>query len=324
LLLSPYRLIYLFLLGVCLCAQAQEAEPAANLLQQNRKDLAQKPQASSGTFLRKGDAQLSSYAVHDSSIGWYGIITPAVSYSFSQHYMADASLSIYPYRLVQNPNPATIAKIPLVTDNGAAGDFQIGLHADFHPRALRSTTTASFTFPTGDSAVGLGAGKFTFDFSDRMEHDFGKTGLLLDIGSGDSSSFVNNLGTQNYNSLGESAHFQAGVVVWLPGRNSIQSMAYEQLPMGHQRVSTQGSPQPPGQQTPPSVSNSLIEDNGFTTIAGIPLSDHVTLSGYYNRSLRHHLETVSVGFTYALRGTPRGRKLSMIDRALREAAGLGE
>jgi len=42
------------------------------------------------------------------------------------------------------------------------------------------------------------------------------------------------------------------------------------------------------------------------------------LSGYYNRSLRQRLDTVSIGVTYVLRGTPK-KRLSMIDRALREA-----
>ena len=64
----------------------------------------------------------------------------------------------------------------------------------------------------------------------------------------------------------------------------------------------------------------VSEDNGFTTFVGIPLSNYFTLSGYYNRSLRQHLDTVSFGITYVVRGTSR-RKLSMIDKALREAEG---
>jgi hypothetical protein len=48
------------------------------------------------------------------------------------------------------------------------------------------------------------------------------------------------------------------------------------------------------------------------------LNSYISLSGYYNRSLRQRLDTVSFGVTYILRGTSR-RKLSMIDKALREA-----
>jgi hypothetical protein len=69
----------------------------------------------------------------------------------------------------------------------------------------------------------------------------------------------------------------------------------------------------------PNVSK-VNEDNGFTTFAGVPINNYFSLSGYYNRSLRQHLDTVSFGVTYILRGTPK-RRLSMIDRALREAEG---
>jgi hypothetical protein len=65
--------------------------------------------------------------------------------------------------------------------------------------------------------------------------------------------------------------------------------------------------------------SSVSQDNGITTSLAIPLTAHIVLSGYYNRSLRQHLDTVSTGITYVLRGTPRRKQLATIDRALREA-----
>jgi hypothetical protein len=62
----------------------------------------------------------------------------------------------------------------------------------------------------------------------------------------------------------------------------------------------------------------VSEDNGFTVFMGLPFTRNVILNGYYNRSLRQHVDTVSLGMTYVLRGRPKNR-LSMIDRALREA-----
>jgi hypothetical protein len=70
------------------------------------------------------------------------------------------------------------------------------------------------------------------------------------------------------------------------------------------------------------VGNGLSEDNGFTTALGVPVTAHLLFSGYYNRSLRQHQDTVSLGMTFVLRPLPGHRHLSMIDRALREAAGL--
>ena len=51
------------------------------------------------------DAGLSFTAVHDSSIGWYNLATPAISYTLSARFSADASVSIYPYRLAPNSDP---------------------------------------------------------------------------------------------------------------------------------------------------------------------------------------------------------------------------
>jgi len=108
------------------------------------------------------------------------------------------------------------------------------------------------------------------------------------------------------------------VIFWLPGRSYLQSVAYEQLPIGDQKLYT--TLYPPGRAPVIVVTGTKVsEDNGFTTVTGIPLTDNITLSGYYNRSLRLHVDTVSVGLTYVLRGTPRPHRLSMVDRALAEA-----
>jgi len=66
------------------------------------------------------------------------------------------------------------------------------------------------------------------------------------------------------------------------------------------------------------VSTGASEDNGLTTYFGVPAGGNVTLSGYYNRSLRQHSNTVSLGVTWVLRGK-NSRWRSLVDRALEEA-----
>ena len=318
---SFYRLVCLLVvLGACLPAQAQGTRPASApaLTEPSVEQVPKVPGV--GIILRGFNAGIAFSGVHDSSIGWYTVATPAVSYSFSPHYSADASLSIYPYRLVENPDPIAASTERLVADLGEAGDTLIGLHASFNPRLLRNMATASFTIPTGNRWDGLGTGKVTFDFADHLERYFKQTGFLVDLGAGDSSVLFNRLVTNDYTSLGPLAHFQAGIAVWLPGHSSIQSVAYEQLPAGSQKVYTVVGP--PGLPNLTVTSSpSASEDNGFTTSVEIPLNAHVTLSSYYNRSLRRQEDTVSMGMTFVFRGTERSRKLSMIDRALREAEG---
>ena len=269
------------------------------------------------TVLRGFNAGLTFSGVHDSSIGWYTVATPAVSYAFSPHYSADASFSIYPYRLApsQQTNPPPNQR--LIGAVGDLGDTWIGLHANFNPWHLQNTSTAAMTIPTGNRSDDLSTGRVTFDFSNHSERYFGTMGILLDIGGGDSSGLFNRLVSNDYNSLGPIAHFQTGLIFWLPGRTYIQSLAYEQLPIGDQKLySTLTVPGKP----PVSVvtGRNISEDNGFTTSVGIPLTPNITFSSYYNRSLRLHLDTVSTGITFVFKGTPIHRGLSLIDKALLE------
>jgi hypothetical protein len=317
----PYHLACLFLvLILCLGAEAQVPEPNSNVLSERIRfqEVPRVPGVS--TFLSGLNAGITFSEVHDSSIRWYTLTTPAVSYTFSEHFSADASVSIYPYRMVQIQPPPLPPASRLSAVLGDVGDSLIGFHASFNSHFLRNTTTAYLTLPTGNRSDGLGTGKVTYDFSNRMEHFVRRTAFILDVGAGNSSGSFNNLVTKDYSSLGTLAHFQAGVAVRLPGRSYIQSLAYEQLPIGSQTVFLTLSP--PGAPNSTMVRGSkLSEDNGITTSLSIPLNAHLTWSGYYNRSLRQHVDTVSTGFTYVLRGSPRNKRLSMIDRALREAEG---
>lgn len=337
--LVPIRWIVCLVSAAVLCLQLHAQVTAAagvapGHVTENRHAVPRVPGVS--TLLDGFNAGVSYSGVHSSSVGWYSVMTPAISYTFSERFSADASTSIYINRLIQNTDPATKATQPLVTDGADPGDTLIGFHATFYPGSLQDIITASLTAPTGNRSEGLGTGQVTYDFNNHTEKYYNKLGFLLDLGIGNSSGLFNDLVVKDYTSVGTLAHFQAGGVFWLPRRTYIEAVAYEQLPLGSQTVyravergedvranddggGTNPTPQPPVAVTVSTAS----EDNGFTTFVGIPLVDHITLSGYYNRSLRQRLDTVSVGVTFILRSKPSKRSLSMIDRALREAEGSG-
>ena len=293
------------------------------------------------TLLDGLNAGITYSGVHSSSVGWYSVTTPAVNYTFSRRFSADASTSIYFHRLVQNTDAATVTAHPLVDGGVNPGDTLVGFHASFEPSSLEDTVTASLTAPTGDRSKGFGTGQMTYDFSNHLDRYFNKLGAVLDVGAGNSSGLFNNLVFKDYNSVGGLAHFETGLIYWLPRHTYIEAVAYEQLPLGSQtvyRIVPQGEDARrtadggigggigSGTPNPPPVTSTVTtvsEDNGFTTFVGIPLTNYITLSGYYNRSLRQHLDTVSFGVTYVVRGTSR-KKLSMIDRALREAEGASQ
>ena len=47
------------------------------------------------------------------------------------------------------------------------------------------------------------------------------------------------------------------------------------------------------------------EDNGFITSLDIPIAQHVTMSGYYSRSLRDHDDVGGFSFTFMMKAPPR-------------------
>lgn len=296
-------------------ASAGAVEPAAKSGAHGSEAVAQVP----GLYGRLGgfNAGISYFGVHNSAVGWYSVATPAVSFAFSEHYSADASASIYFRRMVENLNPQERAESALVTDAVDASDTFLSFHATFAPRVFDDTVTASMTLPTGNSAEGLGTGRVAFDFANHAERYVGNVGLQMDLGVGDTSTLSNNIVNKEYSSLGAMAHFQTGAVFWLRG-DWLQLLAYEQLPMGSQKVYQSYAPNGDGNGQPVSTTGAS-EDNGLTAVVGIPLTGRLTALSYYNRSLRHHSDTVSFGLTYVLRSRQKGKWTSLVDEALRAA-----
>jgi hypothetical protein len=238
--------------------------------------------------------------VHDSVTGWATIFTPAVGYSFNDIFSIDATIPIYMYRLAESRSTHPKPTAQLVNQRGEPGDIVLGFHAQFVPRLFQYQLTGLVTAPTGDEAYGLTTGRVTFDISNHFEHTFGHITPILDIGGGDSTTLVNRTVTKNYTSLGPLAHFQVGLSVDLFHGMSFESDAYEQLPIGDQKIY---GPSRHGNATVVTGHN-VTEDNGFTNSLDVPLNNHITLSGYYSRSLRIHSDTAAVGITFVLRAAP--------------------
>src|ERR1700739_769902 len=127
--------------GSCLlllvtAAQAQvTTEPAQSNTPTQSKTVTTVQRVPGLTTLFNGlNSGVSFSTVHNSAIGWYSVLTPAVSYTFSPHYSADASTSVYIHRRVLQGN--TLRTQQLVVQDGPAGDALIGLHATYLPGSL--------------------------------------------------------------------------------------------------------------------------------------------------------------------------------------------
>jgi hypothetical protein len=297
-------------------ANSQELVPAAGVTQ-NAPSIESVPRVPGVADVFKGFNLGFNYAgVHNSSIGWYSVATPALSYAFSPHYSFDVSSSIYFKRKYLTYLPGNPPRRRWIDEAADAGDTVFGFHAAYAPGSFGEMVTGTLSAPTGDAAAGLGTGRVTFDFTNHTEYYRRQLGMFFDVGAGNSSGLFNNLVERNYSTLGGLAHVLVGAEDWIGRRVFVESLFYAQLPFGAQTVlaepTTTGTG--PGIGT---VSNSSVnEDTGLTTYLGVPLSGNVTLSGYYSRSLLQHADTVSFGFTWVMRGR---KDDALVNRALQEA-----
>ena len=259
--------------------------------------------------LRGWNAGATITAVHESTTGWATIFIPAIGYNFNDIFSIDATIPIYMYRLANSlsthPKPNSL----LINQRGEPGDVVFGLHAQFIPRRFQYQLTGLVTAPTGDEAYGLTTGRVTFDLSNRFERSFGRIAPNLEIGAGDSTTLVNRILNKNYTSLGPLAHFQIGFGVELIRAISFEADAYEQLPIGDQKIY---GPTRKGKPTLVTGHN-VTEDNGFINALDVPIDRHMTVSGYYSRSLRFRSDTAAIGVTYVLRSAPATEDSSMDD-----------
>lgn len=259
------------------------------------------------------NAGLTISGVHDSVVGWATIATPSIGYSFNDVFSIDATLPIYMYRLAESRSTHPKPTARLVDQRGEPGDIVFGLHAQFVPRLFQYQLTGAFTAPTGDEAYGLTTGRVTFDINNQFERTFGRITPNLEIGAGDSTTLVNRTVTKNYTSLGPLAHFQIGLAIDLFRGFSFETDAYEQLPIGDQKIY---GPSRNGKATVVTGHN-VTEDNGFTNALDIPFGSRFTLSGYYSRSLRIHTDTAAIGISYVLRSVPPTEDTTPIDDLFR-------
>lgn len=247
------------------------------------------------------NAGITFSGFHQSTTGWATLAVPAVGYTINDIFSIDTTIPIYMYRLAPNRRPHPKPDAYLVNQRGELGDAIFSLHAQFLPRNFLYESTFAFTVPTGDETYGLTTGRVTFDLNNHFERSYGRFTPNLEIGAGDSTTLVNRSVNKTYTSLGPLAHFQIGLGMDLFRRLSFESDAYEQLPIGDQKIYSafrKGRPTVV-------VGYNVTEDNGFTNALDFRVDSHTTLSGYYSRSLRRSVDTVGIGITYVLRGAPK-------------------
>lgn len=250
------------------------------------------------------NASLGTSSQHDSTNGWSSILTPNMAYRFNRYFSVDAGVPLYTYVNVYG-NVATVARPVYAYNsrNGAFGDLSLSFEGDTDFSSIGYTGTFTLGLPSGNTNYGLGAGQVTYNFNSHFEKDISWFTPNIEMGIGDASSLMDQRVLKSYVAVGPLAHFQAGTSVYLPWNCSLEVGAYEELPLAKNIVySTTGNGK---KKVTTSTNVDPAEDNGFITSLDIPLSPHVTLSGFYNRSLRDHADVGGFSFTFLLKPPPR-------------------
>jgi hypothetical protein len=250
------------------------------------------------------NASVGSSSQHDSTNGWSSILTPNVAYRLNRHFSIDAAVPIYTYiNIDSNLGTEVRPDYRYAVQGGIFGDTSVSFQGNLYARWFGYNGTVSLGLPSGNTDYGLGAGQVTYSINNRFEKYFRRFTPDLEIGIGDTSVLVEQRVLKSYVSVGPMAHFQAGTSVDLRWNMTFEADAYEELPLDKNLVySTTGRGK---KKVTTSTNIDPGEDNGFITSLDIPLSLHVTLSGFYNRSLRDHDDVGGFSFTFLLKAPPR-------------------
>ncbi|MDP9051979.1 MAG: hypothetical protein M3O31_14865 [Acidobacteriota bacterium] len=250
------------------------------------------------------NASVGTVSQHDSANGWSSFLTPELAYRFNRYLSVAVYAPIHTYINLES-NIGTEAK-PVYTyavHGGIVGDTTLSFEGNFSTFTTSYSGTFSLGLPSGDTVHGLGAGEVTYNFNNHFERSFGIFTPDIELGVGNTSNLIDQRILKSYIAVGPISHFQAGTYLDLPWRMSFEANAYEELPLDTNIVystTTRGK-----QKITTATNIDPGEDNGFITSLDIPMWPHVTLSGFYNRSLRNHDDISGFSLTYILRVPPR-------------------
>ena len=255
------------------------------------------------------NASLISSSQHDSVNGWSEIVTPSLAFRFSRQFSADVATPYFVYLLTDRTKSV---KGKPVTSLGVRRDVlsDTVIAAHWTPSAfsagrlgdVAASQTVSLVAPTGSVQDGVGAGRVAYNVTSHAESSL-PLSPYLDLGAGTSSRLQNRRVQKTQTSTGLLANFAAGVTFPLRAQFGLSVEVYEQLPLGDQTV-YQSTVNRKGRTVQRAVGKGLAEDNGFNSSLDVPIDPHISLSGFYSRSLRQHEDTTGFSITYLVRGRP--------------------
>jgi hypothetical protein len=265
--------------------------------------LAQMKQVSPNDSFSSRYLWTESFSGSTNSAGQVMSLDSTVGYVFSSHAGVDAGIPIYFVHSSYTNSTGTTT----TTSNNGLGDIYAQLRLSFPNPIVNYGTVLTGAAPTGNTATGLSTGHGTYDWTNRVDRDFGDLTPFLEVGVGNSipSTLVYD---RPYQSYGHEAHFQGGASYRLIDWLTLNAVGYEVAPWGSQTIFSRvvgqnGPPAGTGRNGhgPPVFSTAnqttggsgLAEDNGFGAGVNIRPASVVEFSAGYSHSIQYALDTFS-------------------------------
>jgi hypothetical protein len=263
--------------------------------------------AGAGTAAAQGSSSPTGKA--NGSLDWYEafegstdssgqvmMLTSSATHHFGEHFSVGAGIPFY-----YNRSTSTTA----ATTNEGIGDIFVTLGAARKSSMFNYGTSLTGSAPTGDSGKGLSTGHVTFDWNNRIDHDFSILTPFVDAGVG--NSITDTLFFHRpFTSFGYLAHFEGGTDVDLSHSFSLTLSAYDIAPWGTQTIFSRavakgatGSRSQHGRvfETNHQATGgaSINQDNGFTAGLSLNPKSYLDLEVGYTRSVKFAYNTFSWG-----------------------------
>ena len=233
------------------------------------------------------------------------LLDSSVGYLYGRHLLVGAGVPVYFVRA----NTTTTSGASTTNSFTDLGDVYGQVRLSFPNPALNFKTQLTGRAPTGSTSNGISTGHATYDWTNRIDRDFGHWTPFLEVGLANSipDTFVYR---RPFASYGELAHFQVGAAYHVANWVSVAASAFDVAPWGSQTIDSRvigigsgttghGPPFLQGHQT--TGGSSLAADNGFSAGLSISPAKAIDFTVGYNRSTHYDLNTVSFGIAVNMR-----------------------
>src|SRR5216684_6716719 len=222
------------------------------------------------------------------------LLDSSVGYLFGRHLLIDGGVPVYFVRA----NITTSSGASTTSSFTELGDVYGQARLSFPNPMLNFKTQLTGRAPTGSTSDGISTGHVTYDWTNRIDRNFGHWTPFLEVGLANSipDTFVYR---RPFASYGELGHFQAGAAYHVVNWFSVAASAFDVAPWGTQtidsRVAGNGSGTSSGHGPPflqglrTTGGTSLAADNGFSTGVDLLPVKGIDLTVGYSRSTHYAL-----------------------------------